>query len=168
MSAGPTRPTTFRPQAFSASRRFTPPPTFRTFRCGDARGVLPTRVSPPEQASRLVAFWIPLMALFPRCAHSPPRKERTVGARTTFLGRSPSSPLVPTGCCSVRKSVPCGEIVKSRCRSIPSWAYSSRGCSRREAGGISPPPLTCLATACFEPASCDADPLPAVAAPQRL
>lgn len=85
----PTRPATFRPQGFAPSRRFPPPPTFRTFRRGNARGVLPTGVSPPEQARQLVASRFPLLALVLRLGLPPPRKERTWGARSDFLESRP-------------------------------------------------------------------------------
>lgn len=85
----PTRPATFRPQGFAPSRRLPPPPTFRTFQRGNARGVLPTGVSPPEQARQLVASRFPLMAFVLRLGLSPPRKERTWGARSDFLESRP-------------------------------------------------------------------------------
>jgi hypothetical protein len=85
----PTRPATFRPQGFAPSRRLPPPPTFRTFRRGNARGVLPTGVSPPEQAHQLVASRFPLMAFFLRLGLPPSRKERTWGARSDFLESRP-------------------------------------------------------------------------------
>jgi len=59
LPGGPIRPTTFRPQALTASRRLAPPPTFRAFRRGNTRGVLPTGSSPPEQARQLVAAGFP-------------------------------------------------------------------------------------------------------------
>jgi hypothetical protein len=89
LPTGPTRPATFRPQGFAPSRRLTPPPTFRTFRRGNARGVLPTGVSPPEQARQLVASRFPLMAFFLRLGLPPSRKERTWGARSDFLESRP-------------------------------------------------------------------------------
>lgn len=109
----PTRPATFRPQGFAPSRRLPPPPTFRTFQRGNARGVLPTGVSPPEQARQLVASRFPLMAFVLRLGLSPPRKERTWGARSDFLESRPCLAfLPPTGCYSVRESVPCGNIFR--------------------------------------------------------
>lgn len=87
--SGPNRPATFRPQGFAPSRRLTPPPTFRTFRRGNARGVLPTGVSPPEQAHQLVAGRFPLMAFVLRLGLPPSRKERTWGARSDFLESRP-------------------------------------------------------------------------------
>jgi hypothetical protein len=113
LPTGPIRPATFRPQGFAPSRRLTPPPTFRTFRRGNARGVLPTGVSPPEQAHQLVASRFPLMAFVLRLGLPPSRKERTWGARSDFLESRPCLAfLPPTGCYSVRESVPCGNIFR--------------------------------------------------------
>jgi len=89
LPTGPTRPATFRPQGFAPSRRLPPPPTFRTFRRGNARGVLPSGASPPGQAHQLVAGRFPLMAFFLRLGLSPPRKERTWGAEPDFLESRP-------------------------------------------------------------------------------
>lgn len=68
-SAGYVPSTGFRP-----SRRFAPLPTSPTpFDAGSTHGVLPTGVSPLEQARKLVAHRIAFLALFPRPALSPPR-----------------------------------------------------------------------------------------------
>lgn len=79
MPASPTQPTTFRPQAFAASRRLSPPPTFRAFRRGNARGVFPTGFSPPEQAPELVTRELPSWRCSTGLAHSPPRKGENRG-----------------------------------------------------------------------------------------
>jgi len=89
MPTGPIRPATFRPQGFAPSRRLAPPPTFRTFRRGNARGVLPSGVSPPGQAHQLAAGRIPLVAFLLRLGLPPSRKERTWGARPGFLESRP-------------------------------------------------------------------------------
>jgi len=79
----------------------------------------------------------PLMALIPQTAHSPPRKERTKGAKDGFPRMvCRTSPLPPTGCCSVRESVPCGNTVKFSRRPIPSWVSSSRGLSHHQSRGV--------------------------------
>jgi len=89
MPTGPIRPATFRPQGFAPSRRLAPPPTSRTFRRGNARGVLPSGVSPPGQARQLAAGRIPLVAFLLRLGLPPSRKERTWGARPGFLESRP-------------------------------------------------------------------------------
>jgi hypothetical protein len=127
MSASPIQPTTFRPQAFATSRRFTPPPTFRAFRRGNARGVLPPGASPPVQASRARHPRNPLLAFLPRIARSPPRKGEYRGRNGGYPSTCPQLPFSPSGSLPVRKSVPRELTVKRSRRSIPSWASSSLG-----------------------------------------
>lgn len=62
---------------------------FSTFRQRNAPAVLPSGVSPSEQAQKLVAPEFPLLAFLPRPGLSSPRTKRTAGASATFLG-SPS------------------------------------------------------------------------------
>ena len=77
------------------------------FGSGPARGVLPPGASPLGQARELVTLEIPLMAFLPRLGLPLPRTERTGGAYAAFLGSRPRYAfLPPSGCCSVRESVP--------------------------------------------------------------
>jgi len=72
---------------FRPSRRFAPLPTSPTpFGAGSTHGVLPTGVSPLEQASELVAHRMPSWHCSPGLRSLLLGKERTVGARTVCLG----------------------------------------------------------------------------------
>ena len=123
LPTGPTRPATFRPRGFAPSRRLAPPPTFRTFRRGNARGVLPTGVSPPGQAHQLVAGRIPLVAFLLRLGLPPPRKERTWGAGPDSLESRPFPTFDRLQGVAPSES-PCraGPRLSFPARSIPSWA----------------------------------------------
>jgi len=88
----------------------------------------------------------PLMALIPRTAHSPPRKERTKGARTAFLGWSAVprlyrlqgvAPFESPFRAGTRLSFPAGRSPPGLC--------PPEGFPTVRAEGFSPSPLTCFA-----------------------
>lgn len=127
LPTGPTRLTTFRPQAFAASRRLTPPPTSRVSRRGDARGVLPSGVSPLVQVRELVARDIPSWRSSLGLRSLPLGRKRTGGAMTGFPGRYRRRLLSPTGSSTRRESVPCEPAFTRARRSIPSWSSPPEG-----------------------------------------
>lgn len=71
---------------FLPSRRFTPPPTSPRLSTQQHSWGSPYRVFPSRTGPRAHHSQITLVALFPRPALSPPRKERTGGAKTGCLG----------------------------------------------------------------------------------
>jgi len=71
---------------FEPSRRFTPPPTSPRLSTQQHSWGSPYRVFPSRTGPRARRSQITLVALFPRPALSPPRKERTGGAKTACLG----------------------------------------------------------------------------------
>lgn len=103
----PTRPTTFRPQGSRPLDGLLLHLPRHAFPRGNAPGVPPSgvhssRTGPPASAGR-----VPLMTFLPRPAHSRPSSVRTGGATPDDLGGFSGRRLSPpTGCCSVRESVP--------------------------------------------------------------
>jgi hypothetical protein len=88
----------------------------------------------------------PLVTFFPQTAHSPPRKERTKGAKSAFLGWSAVlrlyrlqgvAPFESPFRAGTRLSFPAG-------RSPPGF-HPPEGFPTIRAEGFSPPPLTCFA-----------------------
>jgi len=87
----------------------------------------------------------PLMTFFPRTAHSPPRKERTKGTRTAFLGWSAVprlyrlqgvAPFESPFRAGTRLSFPAGRSPPGLC--------PPEGFPAIRAEGFSPSPLTCF------------------------
>lgn len=109
------------------------------------------------------------MAFLPRpCATLLLGKERTGGASADLPSSSAVAYFPPSGSCSVRESVPCGNTFKHFRRSIPSWACSSLRFPRRRTGGISPPPLSRFTATRYDRSPCGFPPFRATAAPQRI
>lgn len=71
---------------FGPSRRFTPPPTSPRLSTQQHSWGSPYRGFPSRTGPRACHPQITLVTLFPRLALSPPRKERTGGAKTGCLG----------------------------------------------------------------------------------
>jgi len=141
-SAGPNRPTTFRPQGSRPlDGLLLHPPCPRLSARASLLG-FSLQGFPLSNRPASSSLTGPLMAFLPRSGPSPSRTERTGGA-----SRSPKSPLrllSPTGCCSVRESVPFELPVKVARRPIPSWVSSSLGSTCLLAEGVTPSPLTCF------------------------
>jgi len=123
LSAGPNRPTTFRPQGSRPlDGLLLHPPCPRLSARASLLG-FSLQGFPLSNRPLSSSLTGPLLAFLPRSGRSPSRTERTGGA-----WRSPRSPLrllSPTGCCSVRESVPYELPVKVARRPIPSWSSAS-------------------------------------------
>jgi hypothetical protein len=134
--SGPNRPATFRPQGFAPSRRLPPPPTFLHLSAKVTLVRFSLQGFPLSNRTVSSSLTVPLLALLPRIAHSPPSQERTKGTRTAFLGWSAVPRLYRLqGLAPFESPLRASNPFKFARRPIPSWAFPSlrfpHQCGRR-------------------------------------
>jgi hypothetical protein len=111
----------------------------------------------------------PLMTFLPRTAHSPPRKERTKGARSAFLGWSAAPRLYRLqGVAPFESPFRAGTRLSFPAGRSPPGLSPPEGLPTTRAEGFSPSPLTCFTASRSSQFPCGSQPVRTAAAPQRI
>jgi len=168
---GPNRPTTFRPQGFTPSRRLPPPPTFLHLSAKVTLVRFSLQGFPHSNRPRSSHSRVPLLAFLPRLGLSLPRTESIGGAWAAFLGQLTARTFYRLqGLAPSESPFRSSDPFKFARRPIPSWASASlrfpHQCGRRiftPSARVLPPMLAATTFPLRGP-----PPLRTPAAPQRI